>query len=625
MAKGDYTISNIYQGGYSSLSPKYGDVFSGYRVNPGSFGLTTDPRTANVIQDVSTKLNAGVKQMEIAAVSPEIFDSIPKQQLKEINRLSKLTGVDVTLHGPVIDTVGMSQQGFSELGRESAERKVTDVLLRSHDLNPDGKMPVTFHAAEGIAGSEWKTLGKEGEERKAKRIIAVNRDDGKMTSLEEERIFWPAMKELKPEIEKKVREGIITPEQVHEMEQREKYNFIPLAKGKLQEAETRLDMINHTTWDDSINQLLFNKERADEILQKNQVPIQHLMQDFEKNGEALKKQGLSAEQRQAYDHWMNAQFYLEDTRQHVESLFNKAYKYGDENAKKLLTQASADFAEQLKEDETPFGESKAVQGLLYNLKKVPPEMFVPIEEFAVEKSSQTFGNAAFNAYKKLGDSAPVLSIENPPAGFGLSTGEDLKNLVEASRKQFAERAMKEKGVSEREAERLAEKFIGATWDLGHINMLRKEGFKEEDIIKESEKIAPFVKHVHLSDNFGFEHTELPMGMGNVPIKQIMEKLGQQGFDAKKIIEAGQWWQHFKAPPLKETLEAFGSPIYGMQMGPYWNQNIGLQQGYYGGLSGQWLPQTNYETFGTSFSRMPMELGGQRPGAEGSRMSGRGME
>ena len=55
-------------------------------------------------------------------------------------------------------------------------------------------------------------------------------------------------------------------------------------------------------------------------------------------------------------------------------------------------------------------------------------------------------------------------------------------------------------------------------------MLRKEGYSEKDIVKQTEIIAPFVKHVHLSDNFGFEHTELPMGMGNVPLKEIMEKL-----------------------------------------------------------------------------------------------------
>ena len=77
-------------------------------------------------------------------------------------------------------------------------------------------------------------------------------------------------------------------------------------------------------------------------------------------------------------------------------------------------------------------------------------------------------------------------------------------------------------------------------------------------------------------------------------------------------------------PFKETLEAFGSPVYSMEMAPYWNQNQGLQQGYYSGY-GQMLPQNNYETFGAGFSRLPGELGGQIRSAEGSRMSGRPME
>ena len=85
-------------------------------------------------------------------------------------------------------------------------------------------------------------------------------------------------------------------------------------------------------------------------------------------------------------------------------------------------------------------------------------------------------------------------------------------------------------------------------------MLRRYGYTEEEIIKETEKVAPLVKHVHLSDNFGFEHTELPMGMGNVPLKEMMEKLGEKGFDAKKIIEAGAWWQHFRTPPFRKALK-----------------------------------------------------------------------
>ena len=67
------------------------------------------------------------------------------------------------------------------------------------------------------------------------------------------------------------------------------------------------------------------------------------------------------------------------------------------------------------------------------------------------------------------------------------------------------------------------KFIGATWDMGHINMLKKQGFTNKEIIRETKKIAPYVKHVHITDNFGFDDSHLSPGMGNVPIKKVMKE------------------------------------------------------------------------------------------------------
>ncbi|MCK9568103.1 TIM barrel protein [Candidatus Pacearchaeota archaeon] len=592
----DYSVSNIYQGGYSSLKPQYGDIFTGYRINPGSLGITTDPRTANIVQEATSKLNMGVKQIELALVSPEVFDSIPRQQLKEINRLSKLTGIDVSVHGPVMGSSGMSQQGFNELNRAGEERKITEVLLRSNEVSDKGNVNVTFHSAEGIQGSEWKTLGGKGKEREARRIMAVDKESGKMIAMDEEKKFYPGGEGGK------IIEEIYSPEK-------------------------NLQIVNTSEWDTKINQLFFNKERADEILNQNSVQIQHLMDYLQEKQKKGEKPVLTSTQEQAYLKYKDAENYLHEINKTANGIFSKAYQFGNEQQKELLKQISTEYTEEVKNNGGDItGQSRAIHKLLNNLQDptLAPKMFVPIEEFAVEQSSKTFGNAAFNAYKKLGDKAPILTIENPPAGFALSTGEDLKNLIVASRKQFAENAVKDKGISQWEAEKLAEKFIGATWDVGHINMIRGKGFEAKDVVGETEKIAQFVKHVHLSDNFGLEHTELPMGMGNVPIKEIFEKLGKEGFNAKKIIEAGQWWQHFKTPPLRETLEAFGSPIYGMQMAPYWNQSPGFQSDYFGGY-GSMLPQVNYETFGAGFSRLPSELGGQRAGAEGSRMSGRGME
>ena len=41
----------------------------------------------------------------------------------------------------------------------------------------------------------------------------------------------------------------------------------------------------------------------------------------------------------------------------------------------------------------------------------------------------------------------------------------------------------------------AEKLIGVTWDVGHINMIRRLGYGKKDVVKETKKIAPYVKHI----------------------------------------------------------------------------------------------------------------------------------
>ena len=587
---GGYKIPDIYQGGYSSF-----DSSNNY-ITAGTMGMTTDPRVANILQEVSTKLSSGVKQIEISAVSPEVFDSMPKQHLKEVNRLSKLTGIDVSLHAPVMDVSGIDpRSGFSESERELSERKVTEALLRAKELNPDGNIPVTFHSAEGIPSSQLLPPSERKEEEKHRKLIVVNKETGKMAPLEPEIRYIPGTEKLEPE---------------------------------KRSTEQRRDTLNKTEWDNSLNQVFFNQERAQEILGKNQVQIQHILEQLTQMEKATGKidpRVFSPSQIQAYNNLKTADNYLQDVRQQANALFSKAYEFGDEHQKEILKAYSEKFRKDIEGPYNPFVHARAMQDLINNMKsqQVAPEMYVPVEEFAVEKSSQTFGNAAFNAYKKFKDKAPTLVIENPPAGFALSTGEDIKNMVKESRKQFVEKA-KEEGMSESQARKEAEKIIGATWDVGHINMLRKYGYSEEEIVKETEKVAPYVKHVHLSDNFGFEHTELPMGMGNVPLKEMMKKLGEKGVKAKKVIEAASWWQHFKTPPFQEVLEAVGSPVYSMKMAPYWNQAAGLQEGYFSGY-GQMLPQINYETFGAGFSQLPQELGGQMPGAKGSRMSGTPME
>jgi hypothetical protein len=356
------------------------------------------------------------------------------------------------------------------------------------------------------------------------------------------------------------------------------------------------------------------------------------------NSGKLDPKEISDQERAQFGKIHSAHEFVEQANLAARSLFSKAYELAkednDEKKLKVLTKISEIYGQnmgiedgKIKDPEkyrNPKSQSQALQLLTKQLEEVPQKTFVKLEEFATDKTTKTFGNATFETYKKLkGKNVPILVLENPPAGQALSTGKDVKNVVKGSRKQFVKRAMDE-GMSKGKAEKEAEKLIGATLDVGHINMLRKYGYEEKDIIKEAGEVASLIKHVHLSDNFGFEHTELPMGMGNVPLKEIMKKLGKKGYDAPKIIEAAGWWQHFKTPPFQETLQAIGSPIYGMKMAPYWSQTNELQESYFGGY-GNMLPQINYQTFGAGFSQLPQELGGASPGAQGSRMSGNQMQ
>src|SRR5690606_3678481 len=157
--------------------------------------------------------------------------------------------------------------------------------------------------------------------------------------------------------------------------------------------------------------------------------------------------------------------------------------------------------------------------------------------------------------------------------------------------KFAKKLVEEEQMSEKEAKKMADKHIGVTWDVGHINMIRKLGYDNKDLEKQTEKIARYVKHIHLSDNFGLDHTELPRRMGNVPIKEhekiLAKQFGEKFKEIKQVVETGNWFQPFKITPFAQTLEAFGSPIYPMKMAPNWS-NRGMMGGYFAGY-GKTLP------------------------------------
>ncbi|HTY44315.1 MAG TPA: TIM barrel protein [Patescibacteria group bacterium] len=598
MAKsGGYSLNDIYQGGYSSFNSDYGSVFSGYHVSAKNFGLTTDPRTADILKDASAKFATGVKHMEVSAVSPEVFESIPEQHLKEMKRLAKLTGTEISVHAPIVEPSGIGREGFSETNRQAVERQMLDAVRRSHEINPDGNIPVTFHSSASIP-QPVTTKGAAFPEE----TYIINEETGAIGRLPIKQRTFPG----------------------EEIKKGEENLYVG----------AELKKINQDQWSEGIRNMAYYANIGEREIKDYELLTKHA------EAERAKGKIITEAETEAENLFNRGTSFLSDSYRQLQNMFEIANKYGSESDRKILNEFAnkiRDKAEDIKKIKDLHKSAELRREIIdegarvFNqIGELPPQIYKPLDEFAREKTVQSFADVAFNAFsdKKIGNfdasKTPIISIENPPAGGAFSRGSELKDVVEKSREKFIDLAV-DKGMDRKEAKAAAEKIIGVTWDVGHINMLRKYGYKSEDIVKETEAVKPLIKHIHLSDNFGLEHTELPMGMGNVPLKEIMEKIGAKGDEVKKIIEAGNWWQHFKTPPFQETLEAFGSPIYGMKMAPYWNQYLGLEQGYYGGLAGQWLPQNNYDTFGGGFSQLPSELGGQRAGAQGSRMSGRGME
>ena len=106
-----------------------------FYINHRLLGATTSPQTANQIQEASSRLNAGVKHVELELISPDLFDSVPRQHFEELRRMSKLTGANINIHAPVqnMDLAGFSKEGWSETERKKVEESMKHMLDRGAD------------------------------------------------------------------------------------------------------------------------------------------------------------------------------------------------------------------------------------------------------------------------------------------------------------------------------------------------------------------------------------------------------------------------------------------------------------------------------------------------------------
>nr|MBA4405587.1 hypothetical protein [Nanoarchaeum sp.] len=577
---------------------------------------TTNPQTANQITELGRVLNAGIKNVEVGGIQQEIFEQIPKQHFQEMKRLAEITGAKMSVHAPIIDPAGFSQQGWSEDERKESERYMKLVLDKAHELNPKENIPVNFHTTIGVPGSmtekarptdrDYKDLTPEERARgeKITMVYAVDRETGKPTPLKREEKDYISGKRT------------FTPQEI-------------------------LDNINRTSWDQEKLQLM--------SYQISKEKLQKLNKDIELNPEYLRlvlHQDNEDERREFSRYQSQIDLHNRQIEEHdkqldsgLNNLYHKYMKFKDKGAedertlkviklaKDISKSEDEEYAklrelskrlprEEFSKRESQFLEQRSnmMDQKLSLLSNLPtPKQFVTTEDFAKENSIKTVANVAAYAYKKYGEKAPLLTMENVFPNMVLSRGESLKGLVQESRKEFVRKLVDEQKVDRQKAEKIANNLIGATWDVGHIHHLKKQGYEDEDFIKETKAVAPVVKHIHLTDNFGFTDSHLPLGMGDVPIKEHLKQLEKADKNAIGVIEAGGFINQFKANPIPESLEYLNSPMYSYDAGPSWADSRDLYGSYLVGY-GDILPEKHFDTFyGGGFSRLPKELGGQSQG------------
>ncbi|MBI2148809.1 sugar phosphate isomerase/epimerase [Candidatus Woesearchaeota archaeon] len=646
-----------------------------------ALGAPTNPTIARQLEEFGKLLNQGIKNIEIGTISGDKFEQIPEQHFEEVRRLAKLTDAKISVHAPLLDLAGFQENRWREEQRGSTEQQVFSILERSHKLSNGENVPVVFHAGNVVSqeyGVPWdpKTgpqgpgLKKEMYIKDEKGNIILDENNRPKTKLE------PTELRAITVINQDTGElTVLSHEEKYRLDRKDK---------EIWDVDKRLESLNQTQWDKEKLQILNYQKEVEDLKEKLMLKI--------KQNDAIEKTGLKEDQNYQDMHHQNG-LEIQRISGHIDELnkilsseyqntYDKFMKFGKDEEKKKFEEGLKKLQEENKpiqekmleikkdleekegllekarnEQEKSMLEKERDEKLinLSNLASIKskqivnaltsldaPELWRPVGEFAIEKTAQTVSGAIARLYEKLKKEGreketPFIAMENFFVHSPMSRAKDLKKAVELSREKLAEELKTKCELSEKQAKKEAEKLIGATWDVGHINNLRKAGYEGEElkkkVIEETKEIADVTRHVHITDNFGFFDSHLPPGMGNVPIREIMEELektwakqAEEGRLIQKprgIVEAGGFVAEIGQNPTLGIMEFFGSPLYKLSSSPHWK---GFESGGVAFRPSPYtesfieFPQQHFNLYGSSFTTLPKTLGGQVSG-EQSRFSG----
>ena len=601
----------LYSENYiSSMDRKYNTTMATDTLRNIYFSAPTSAaEPGKQIKDIIGLAGGGVKNVEIGQLrsrGDKSWETIPRQHFDMVRQTAKLTMGDkaiVSVHAPIdVDPTGFKENKWSEDNRADAEEFMKDVINKAAlvkiDKNSKQSVPIAYHAS-GQIGTFWKW-----DEKKDKLVpemaMAVIPDTGELIPLKTE--------------EKIHTDGIKRKYIPYYTDARETYP---------EHTESSLEQVKHTLWEREQEQL--------NSLWKEQQEAVNRIKEIEKEKEAgeITKEQANAEE----SGWASRYKFI---TKHLDSALTNTYDkiaQSDPKAKKIIDTEINNITKQ-----NPDADRDAVAHHIMMKMGLPkraggfgkdtvPELVKLAETFGQDQAAKTLANLAYYSYKKHGEYGPQLAVENWDPWHVMGRGADLRDGLKKARVQMVDKLVTKDKLPVRKANEIADRLIGATWDIAHINIMKRfgvpEGTPKENwnkyIKREVEAIQDDIRHIHISDNFGHSDVHLAPGMGNVPIKEFLEHMEKTGKlkEVKSVLESAGTAIHLGIPPIHaEALQHMGVSSPAWSTSPNWYE---VSQNYFFGGSnyasagfGNILPQGHFSEYGAGFSQLPTATGGMRP-------------
>jgi len=548
-------------------------------IPPDQLGIPTPPMKDN-LESLKSRIRLGAKNVELGftgrgkgsmgqgQTTPGMYGLDERKAMKELAKINK---VNLSVHAAmqVSGYAGLGKEGFDESARQSNINEIRRTIDFAGDTMDNGGAIVVHtgefqRSAVDLPEAERKLFQFYPEEEKEANIYLVDKQTGKVI-------------------------GGLKRNQVIRRPKRDAQGRVIVEydpKTKLAGAE-----MEKWSYDMFVKQAEENKKLGDNLKDERETDPSFLMFKAQLEDKQDEAHGWATKYSHDYSTTKQEVEKLErlkrDMETNPEATVQKMMQIWElENRNEAIVDISKSLSKlsDLKHSMeyargTATGKSAEVAQIQMQIDNA-----VPLAEYGKKRTHTSFAELAVDAMKttkERGLTAPLfISPENVFAEQYGAHPDELKDIIIKSRDKFVELLTKEKvkqpsgdeidnphfdpKVSKKEAKKLSEDHIRATFDIGHAHTWKKH-FKGDD--KEYHKWimgkvddlnkANVIGHVHMSDNFGFEDEHTTLGQGTAPIKEFVKDMKRAGFKGTMIAEPAH--NDYKA--LFGAWRELESPVY----------------------------------------------------------------